>query len=104
MFLVELWKHNHRTAAQASAKVQRATAEEAVVGMLHELLARLLRSLFDGIRQLAEAREHDLDFSHVLHGNDAALILLTAQAKYGLVGGCARCHGPRASLGQHPPH
>ena len=52
MFLVELWKHNHRTAAQASAKVQRATAEEAVVGMLHELLACLHRSLFDCIRQL----------------------------------------------------
>ena len=53
--LVERPTHNHLTAAHAGAEVQRARAQEAVVGVLHELLARLLRSLLDGVGQLKPA-------------------------------------------------
>ena len=54
--------------------------------MFHEFFSVGLCSLLDGVGQLAEARENALDITAVLHGNDAALVLLIAPAQHSLVG------------------
>ena len=76
--LVELRKHNHYARTQTRAKVGWTRAQEAVVGVLHQLPACLLRRLLDRIGQLAETGENSLDVAAILHCNDAALILLIA--------------------------
>ena len=82
--LVQLRQHNHHAATQARAEVRRARAKETVVGVLHQLLAGALSRSLDRVRQLAEARKHALDVAAVLHGNDAALVLLVAPAQHSL--------------------
>ena len=83
--LVQLRQHDHHAATQASAEVRRAGAQETVLGVFHQLLARALSRGLDRVRELAEAREHALHITAVLHGNDAALVLLVGPAQHRLV-------------------
>ena len=60
--------------------------DEPVLGIQHELLARLLlHALADGLNAAREPVKHGAHVPAVLHGDDAQLVLLVDPGEEGLV-------------------
>mmetsp|Transcript_104163 Transcript_104163/g.145078 ORF Transcript_104163/g.145078 Transcript_104163/m.145078 type:complete len:318 (-) Transcript_104163:422-1375(-) len=107
--LVELRQLDHHRRAQARAKVGWASAQEAQLVGEHQLRAVGLCGGLQGRRQGREASEHALHVTAVLHGDDAAVILLVApaQSSAGIVVEDTTALGPVAcctSVGEQVGH